>query len=110
MSKDSSGKQEDRFEGRRILNRSCGTSWELEEEADRLLANYRREHPIISEEEYLVLSKGQMDRRSQKEILNKQSHPEAYLYSGLYRRAYNPNIGKRPRSGTTDKRMDQDFD
>lgn len=110
MSSASASKPEDSFEGRRILNRTSGTSWELEEEADRLLANYRREHPIISEEEYLVLSKGQMDRRSQKEILNKQSFPEAHLYSGLYKRAYNPNLGKRPRSGTTDKRMEQDFE
>lgn len=110
MVPDSTGQAKDRFDGRTIPNRSCGTDWDLEEEADRILADYRREHPIISEEEYLVLSKGQMDRRAQKEILNKQSFPEAHLYSGLYRRAYNPNIGKRPRSGTTDKRMDQDFD
>lgn len=110
MGTNSADHSEEKFEGRRILDKSCGVAWDLEEEADRLLADYRREHPIISEEEYLVLSKGQMDRRSNKEILNKQSFPEAYLYSGLYRRAYNPQIGKRPRSGTTDKRMDQDFD
>lgn len=110
MSPNSASKPEDSFEGRSILDRSYGTAWDLEEEADRLLANYRREHPIISEEEYLVLSKGQMDRRAQKEILNKQSYPEAHLYSGLYKRAYNPNFGKRPRSGTTDKRMEQDFE
>lgn len=100
----------DKYEGRRLPGRTSGIDWDLEEEADRLLADYRRDHPIISEEEYLVLSKGQMDRRSQKEILNKQAFPEAHLFSGLYRRAYNPNIGKRPRSGTTDKRMEQDFD
>lgn len=110
MSSDSADQSEDRFEGRGILNRSCGVAWDLEEEADRILADYRREHPILSEEEYLVLSKGQMDRRAQKEILNKQSYPEAHLYSGLYKRAYNPFIGKRPRSGTTDKRMEQDFE
>lgn len=110
MGKDSAGKPEGKFEGRRILDKSCGVAWDLEEEADRILADYRRKHPVLSEEEYLVLSKGQMERRSQKEILNKQSFPEAHLYSGLYRRAYNPNIGKRPRSGTTDKRMEQDFD
>lgn len=102
--------QPDKYDGRKLLDKTCGTYWELEEEADRILADYRREHPIISEEEYLVLSKGQMDRRSQKEILNKQAYPEAHLYSGLYRRAYNPQFGKRPRSGTTDKRMEQDFD
>lgn len=100
----------DKYDGRSLVGRTSGVDWELEEEADRILADYRREHPIISEEEYLVLSKGQMDRRAQKEILNKQSFPEAHLYSGLYRRAYNPHIGKRPRSGTTDKRMEQDFD
>lgn len=110
MRKESSEVPEDRFEGRSLLDKSCGIAWDLEEEADRILADYRRKHPILSQEEYLVLSKGQMDRRSQKEILNKQSFPEAHLYSGLYRRAYNPNIGKRPRSGTTDKRMEQDVD
>lgn len=107
MNSDSSSQSES-YEGRMFPGKSCGTDWELEEEADRILADYRREHPIISEEEYLVLSKGQMDRRSQKEILNKQSYPEAHLYSGLYKRAYNPNFGKRPRSGTIDK--ERDFD
>lgn len=102
--------ESDDLEGRALVNKMYGVDWELEEEADRILADYRRENPIISQEEYLVLSKGQMDRRSQKEILNKQSYPEAHLYSGLYRRAYNPHFGKRPRSGTTDKRMEQDFD
>lgn len=106
----SPGTQSGKFDGRAIPNKSCGTDWELEDEADRILADYRRAHPIISEEEYLVLSKGQMDRRAQKEILNKQSYPEAHLYSGLYRRAYNPNMRKRPHSGTIDKRMDQDFE
>lgn len=101
---------EEQFEGRSLVGQSYGVAWELEEEADRILADYRREHPIISEEEYLVLSKGQMDRRAQKEILNKQSFPEAHLYSGLYKRAYNPQMGKRPRSGTVDKRMEYDLD
>lgn len=110
MGDSSADNPEEGFEGRSLLNQSCGVAWELEEEADRILADYRREHPIISEEEYLVLSKGQMDRRSQKEILNKQSYPEAHLYSGLYKRAYNPNLGKRPRSGTVDKRLDQEVD
>lgn len=110
MSEDTSGESKDRFEGRTFPNRTYGMDWDLEEEADRILADYRRKNPIISEEEYLVLSKGQMERRSQKEILNKQSYPEAHLYSGIYRRAYNPHMGKRPRSGTIDKRMEQDFD
>ena len=96
----------DKYEGRALVNKMYGTDWDLEEEADRILADYRRENPIISEEEYLVLSKGQMDRRSQKEILNKHSYPEAHLYSGLYKRVYNPNFGKRPRSGTIDKERD----
>lgn len=98
--------QSEKYDGRKLLSKTSGTDWELEEEADRILADYRREHPIISEEEYLVLSKGQMDRRSQKEILNKHSYPEAHLYSGLYKRVYNPNFGKRPRSGTIDKERD----
>ena len=100
----------DKYEGRSLVNKMYGTDWDLEEEADRILADYRREHPVISEEEYLVLSKGQMDRRSHREILNKQSYPEAHLYSGLYKRVYNPQIGKRPRSGTVDRRMEQDFE
>lgn len=110
MTQDPNQELHDRYEGRSLANKAYGIDWDLEEEADRILADYRRENPIISEEEYLVLSKGQMERRAQKEILNKQSYPEAHLYSGLYRRAYNPHMGKRPRSGTIDKRMEQDFD
>lgn len=68
--------------------------YSLEEKADELLAQRRREgHP---DDDYLVLSPGQMDRRRSREIYNRNGFPEAHLFNGLYRRVHNPLIGVKP--------------
>lgn len=76
------------------LPMKTGVDYSLEEEADELLAQCRREgHP---EDDYLVLSPGQMDRRRSREIYNRNGFPESHLFSGLYRRVHNPLIGTKP--------------
>lgn len=46
-----------------------------------------------------------MDRRRSREIYNKNGFADPHLYSGLYRRAYNPRMHDRP-SRTNDGEME----
>ena len=73
-----------------------GIDYELEELADQLLAQAKRDRIFPEEDPYDVLSPGQLDRRKSREIFNGRGVPEAHLFSGLYRRAYNPKIQDRP--------------
>lgn len=73
-----------------------GTDYDLEDIADGILAQYRREQGKDDDDPYEVLSPGQMLRRQSREVLNKNGVPEVHLYSGLFRRAYNPKMYDRP--------------
>jgi len=85
----------------RLGNAKAGVDYTLEERADALLAQSRREHPRSQDEDpYEVLSPGQMDRRRSREIYNKNGFPEPHLFAGLYRRAHNPKMFDRPPRGT----------
>lgn len=73
-----------------------GIDYNLEDYADELLAQNRRENPRSQDQDpYEVLSPGQLDRRRSREIYNRNGFPEAHLFSGIYRRAHNPLLNKR---------------
>lgn len=77
---------------------TCGTNLDLEEQADRLLADGRAGVTKLSEKKD-YLSPGQLDRRRWREVYNRNGFPEPHLYSGLFNRAYNPVLAERKRSG-----------
>ena len=70
------------------------SNWELEEEADRILADQRRETTRKHSEMKDYLSKGQMETRISREIYTSAGFPDESLMSGMVKRAYNP-----PREG-----------
>lgn len=81
--------------------RLVGVDPYLEEQADRILAEDRKRSAKEDDGDYLT--DGQMDSRRQREVYNKNGVPESHLYNGLFRRAYNPLIGKRGRSPSQDE-------
>lgn len=82
--------------------RLIGVDPYLEEQADRILAEDRARRGAASKEDG-YLTDGQMDSRRQREVYNKNGVPESSLYSGLFRRAYNPLIGKRGAKPSSDE-------
>ena len=80
----------------RVLSLKSGTNYSVEEEANRLLA-VGREGVTSLKDKRDYLTEDQLALRASKEILNTQGVPDASLVSGLFRRAFNPNSGHRPR-------------
>lgn len=79
------------------LSLKMGTDYKLEEDADRWLAESRRGVTSMSAKtDYL--SKEQLALRQSKEVLNHHGVSDAALFSGMYRRAFNPLYGQRPKS------------
>lgn len=73
-----------------------GTNYAIEDEADRLLAAGRRGTTRYSDKtDYL--SPEQLAFRKSKEVMNHHGVPDSRLFSGMYRRVYNPDAGQRPR-------------
>jgi hypothetical protein len=73
-----------------------GVDYRLEEDADRWLAESRRGVTSMSAKtDYL--SKEQLALRQSKEVMNHHGVSDASLFSGMYRRAYNPQAGQRPK-------------
>lgn len=94
-------------ESQRLGRCKNGVDWNLEEYADEMLAQARREVPRSQDDDpYEVLSVGQLDRRRSREIYNRNGFPEPHLYSGLYRRAYNPVMADRKRGSWADAEGD----
>lgn len=82
-----------------ILTLHCGVDPELEEKADALLMRDRQEHRVGGyhlDDLNGWLSEEQLDRRRSREIHNSLGYVGDYLIHGLYRRAYNPLLGRRP--------------
>ena len=73
-----------------------GIDFELEEAANALLREGRRGITALSaKRDYLTDE--QLALRQSREVLNITGVADESLYSGLYRRAFNPLAGKRPR-------------
>jgi hypothetical protein len=80
----------------RPLSMRMGTDYKLEEEADRWLAESRRGVTSMSAKtDYL--SKEQLALRQSKEVMNHHGVSDSALFSGMYRRAFNPHYGQRPK-------------
>lgn len=73
----------------------CGINHQLEEEANRWLAEARKGVTNHSDKQD-YLSEEQLAMRLGREVYNENGVPDKSIISGLYRRAYNPNMGKRP--------------
>lgn len=79
------------------MSLKMGTDYKLEEDADRWLAESRRGVTSMSAKtDYL--SKEQLALRQSKEVLNHHGIADAALFSGMYRRVFNPLSGQRPKS------------
>ena len=72
-----------------------GVDWEKEAAADWILARGRDGVTKHSEKKN-YLSPSQLERRKEKEVLLPSGTPDRDLRPGLFKRAYNPTIGKKP--------------
>jgi len=72
-----------------------GVDWELEAVADQLLIESRKGVTRVSEKRDF-LTEDQLARRRLREVYNHHGIPDPHRFSGLYRRAYNPEAGTRP--------------
>lgn len=81
----------------RVGSLRSGIDWELEEEATRILKQDRKDRGVTKQSEKRDwLTPVQLEHRLSKEIYTSVGVPDKGLFQGIYRRAYNPNIGKRP--------------
>ena len=72
-----------------------GVDWEKEAAADWILARGRdgvTKHSAKKD----YLSPSQLERRKEKEVLLPSGTPDRDLRPGIFKRAYNPTIGKKP--------------
>jgi hypothetical protein len=85
--------EEDRqkeIQSRPLVLRS-GDKNSIEEEAGKILAKDRRQSGAGD-----YLSEEQMNLRLKKEVYSTNGVPDASLISGMYKRTFNPEFGKRP--------------
>lgn len=83
-------------DGPQMMSLKSGIDYRLEEDADRWLAESRRGVTSMSAKtDYL--SKEQLALRQSKEVLNHHGMADSSLFSGMYRRAFNPLSGQRPK-------------
>lgn len=78
-----------RSDGQKFCNSRSGVDWQKEGLADWMLAESRKGITKHSELRH-VLSLSQLELRRSREVYPAQGFPEKNIYSGLYRRAYNP--------------------
>ena len=69
----------------------------LEIVALELLMSERRKGPTAIDAKKFWLTPDQLDMRRKREVLNKNGVPDSALIVGIYGRAYNPMMGRRPR-------------
>lgn len=77
-----------------------GIDWQLEDEANRILAEGRRgitKHSMKKD----YLSPSQLSRRKNREVMPTQGFPEKHIVSGMAKRAYAPGREKGPRDLST---------
>lgn len=71
---------------------TSGKNTELESIADAILADYRKDIRKHSEKQD-YLSEHQLKKRMQKEIYVTSGFPDESLFSGIFKRAHNPDGG-----------------
>lgn len=72
-----------------------GVDWSLEAQADELLRQSRMGTTRVSDKQDF-LTQDQLRRRQSREVYNARGIPEHHLYTGLFRRSWNPLAGTRP--------------
>ena len=78
-----------------------GVNSDLEEQANAILREGRRGVTALSEKKD-YLTEEQLNLRQAREVLNCNGFPDPSIRQGLYRRAYSPNAGNRPRRRPSD--------
>lgn len=78
------------------LSLKSGVDYSKESDADKLLAK-SREGVTALRDKRDFLTFDQLRLRTQKEVLNANGFSDESLMSGLFKRAYNPLAGSRPR-------------
>ena len=89
------GDDDNRFSIGRLKS---GVDWELENEADAMLAKSRVGVTKVSDKKD-YLSPDQLERRRAKEVYVEAGVPDPHLYRGLFKRAYNPLQGAQSHNG-----------
>lgn len=72
-----------------------GDCYALEELATQIIMDARSDITAISEKND-ILSPDQLELREKREVHNGRGYPDPSIAQGLFRRAYNPNFGRRP--------------
>lgn len=72
-----------------------GINSDLEEQANAILREGRRGITALSEKKD-YLTEEQLNLRQSREVLNSNGFPDPSIRQGHYRRAFNPNAGRRP--------------
>lgn len=81
--------------GPSILPLRDGVDYSIEDETEKLLAEDRREMRATRlSPDYLTFD--QLLLRRNREIVGPFGAPDRALTKGMYRRSFNPNMGKRP--------------
>lgn len=80
------------------LSLKTGIDFTLEEAANMILAEGRKGVTKLSDKKD-YLTEEQLVLRQQREVYNSNGVPDKGIVCGLYRRTYNPNMGRRPTSG-----------
>ncbi len=74
----------------------CGINSALEREANEWLRRSREGVTALSEKKDFF-TEDQMALRHDHEVYNHNGFPDPHICSGLFKRAYNPSIGTRPK-------------
>jgi len=80
----------------RPLRLRTGIEWGMEDEADRLLNDDRRQRTAAGNPRSDWLSRDQLLMRQNREIGNELGVCDPSLRQGMFRRVYNPCLGQRP--------------
>lgn len=72
-----------------------GINYKIEADANEWLRKGREGVTKLSEKKD-YLTEEQLSLRNDREVPNGHGFPEAHIFSGMYRRSYNPLAGKRP--------------
>jgi hypothetical protein len=77
------------------LSLRAGIDWNLEAQADDLLLAHRATCTTAGEKTE-ILTETQLELRANREVYTSLGVADSQLFSGLYRRAFNPEMGQRP--------------
>lgn len=80
----------------KVMRLRPGVDFDLEEEANKLLAAGRAGITALCDKRD-YLTHDQLMLRAQREVLCTEGFPEENYYRGMFRRTYSPTFGHRPR-------------